>query len=138
VHQYDWRRWDTELSPKLLNVLVLTPDALSIQNLYSYAQYLQQQELDSSEYWLAFWKKLLQPLATASLVLIAVSFIFGPLREVTMGQRIFTGVIVGIVFRTSQDLLGPASLVFGFSPLIAVALPLVVCGGVGIYLLRKC
>ncbi len=138
VHQYDWRRWDTELSPKLLNVLVLTPDALSIQNLYSYAQYLQQQELDSSEYWLAFWKKLLQPLATASLVLIAVSFIFGPLREVTMGQRIFTGVIVGIVFRTSQDLLGPASLVFGFSPLIAVALPLVVCGSVGIYLLRKC
>jgi len=138
VHQYDWRRWDTELSPKLLNVLVLTPDALSIQNLYSYAQYLQQQELDSSEYWLAFWKKLLQPLATASLVLIAVSFIFGPLREVTMGQRIFTGVIVGIVFRTSQDLLGPASLVFGFSPLIAVALPLAVCGGVGIYLLRKC
>ena len=138
VHQYDWRRWNTELSPKLLNVLVLTPDALSIQNLYSYAQYLQQQELDSSEYWLAFWKKLLQPLATASLVLIAVSFIFGPLREVTMGQRIFTGVIVGIVFRTSQDLLGPASLVFGFSPLIAVALPLAVCAGMGIYLLRKC
>ncbi|MGH1373398.1 MAG: LPS export ABC transporter permease LptG [Cellvibrionaceae bacterium] len=138
VHQYDWRRWNTELSPKLLNVLVLRPEALSIQNLYSYAQYLQQQELDSSEYWLAFWKKLLQPLATASLVLIAVSFIFGPLRQVTMGQRIFTGVIVGIVFRTTQDLLGPASLVFGFSPLIAVALPLLVCAGVGIYLLRKC
>ncbi len=138
VRSYDWRRWDTELSPRLLNVLVLTPDALSIQNLYSYAQYLQQQELDNSEYWLAFWKKLLQPLATASLVLIAVSFIFGPLREVTMGQRIFTGVIVGIVFRTSQDLLGPSSLVFGFSPLIAVALPVVVCAGIGVYLLRKC
>ncbi len=138
VHRYDWRRWNTELSPKLLNVLVLRPDALSIQNLYSYAQYLQQQELDSSDYWLAFWKKLLQPLATASLVLIAVSFIFGPLRQVTMGQRIFTGVIVGIVFRTSQDLLGPASLVFGFSPLIAVALPLLVCASVGIYLLRRC
>lgn len=138
VHRYDWRRWNTELSPQLLNVLVLRPDALSIQNLYSYAQYLQQQELDSSDYWLAFWKKLLQPLATASLVLIAVSFIFGPLRQVTMGQRIFTGVIVGIVFRTSQDLLGPASLVFGFSPLIAVALPLLVCASVGIYLLRRC
>ncbi len=138
VRSYDWRRWNTELSPRLLNVLVLTPDAISIQNLYSYAQYLEQQELDSSEYWLAFWKKLLQPLATASLVLIAVSFIFGPLREVTMGQRIFTGVIVGIVFRTSQDLLGPSSLVFGFSPLIAVALPVLVCAGIGVYLLRKC
>lgn len=137
THAFHWRRWDTSLSPALLNVLVLEPDALSIQNLYSYSNYLEQQGLESSQYQLAFWKKLLQPLATASLVLIAVSFIFGPLREVTMGYRIFTGVIVGIVFRMSQDLLGPASLVFGFPPLLAVLVPLLVCAAIGIYLLRK-
>jgi lipopolysaccharide export system permease protein len=134
---FQWRRWETSLSPELLNVLVLKPDALSIQNLYSYSNYLQQQGLESGQYDLAFWKKLLQPLATASLVLIAVSFIFGPLREVTMGYRIFTGVIVGIVFRMSQDLLGPASLVFGFPPLLAVMVPLLICAGIGVYLLRK-
>ncbi len=134
---YNQRRWDTGLSPRLLNILVLEPDALSIQNLYSYASYLQQQGLDSKQYWLSFWKKLLQPLATASLVLIAVSFIFGPLREVTTGYRIFMGVIVGIVFRMSQDLLGPSSLVFGFSPLIAVLLPIGVCVLFGVLLLRR-
>ncbi|GAB3093512.1 LPS export ABC transporter permease LptG [Aestuariicella hydrocarbonica] len=136
-HDYAWRRWDTKLSPALLNVLVLEPDALSIQDLYSYSKYLQQQDIESSQYQLAFWKKLLQPLATASLVLIAVSFVFGPLREVTMGYRIFTGVIVGIVFRTSQDLLGPASLVFGFPPLMAVLIPVLICAAIGILLLRK-
>ncbi len=136
-HHFNWRRWETQLSPKLLNVLVLEPEALSIQNLYSYSHYLEQQGIESSEYRLAFWKKLLQPLATASLVLIAVSFIFGPLREVTMGYRIFTGVIVGIVFRTSQDLLGPSSLVFGFAPLLAVLVPILVCLLVGTLLLRK-
>ena len=137
VHEFTLRPWQTELSPSLLNVLVLKPEALSIQNLYSYATYLAKQGLDSAEYWLAFWKKLLQPLVTASLVLIAVSFIFGPLREVTMGFRVFTGIIVGIVFRTTQDLLGPASLVFGFSPLLAVAVPMLVCFVMGILLLRK-
>lgn len=137
VHEFSWRRWETELSPQLLNVLVLEPDALSIQNLYSYANYLEAQGLENKQYRLAFWKKMLQPLATAGLVLIAVSFIFGPLREVTMGYRIFSGVIVGIVFRTSQDLLGPASLVFGFSPLVAVALPVLACLLIGSYLLRK-
>lgn len=137
THTYHSRRWDTSLSPSLLNVLVLEPDALSIQNLYSYSSYLEQQGIENNQYELAFWKKLLQPLATASLVLIAVSFIFGPLREVTMGYRIFTGVIVGIVFRMSQDLLGPSSLVFGFSPLLAVLVPLLVCAGIGVYLLRK-
>jgi lipopolysaccharide export system permease protein len=136
-HEFTWRRWNTNLSPQLLNVLVLSPDALSIRNLWSYANYLEEQNLDSREYRLAFWKKVLQPLVTASLVIIAVSFIFGPLREVTMGYRIFTGVIVGIVFRTTQDLLGPSSLVFGFSPLVAVALPVMVCMLIGLLLLRR-
>ncbi len=138
THEFNQRRWNTSLSPELLNVLVLEPDALSAQNLYSYANYLRQQGLDDNEYRLSFWKKLLQPLAIASLVLIAVSFIFGPLREVTMGYRVFTGVIVGIVFQTTQDLLGPSSLVFGFPPILAVGLPILLCAGVGLLLLRRC
>ncbi|GAA5317864.1 MAG: LPS export ABC transporter permease LptG [Candidatus Pelagadaptatus aseana] len=137
VESFAQRRWDTNLSPELLNVLVLSPEALSIADLYSYSNYLNQQGLQNKEYRLAFWKKLLQPLATASLVLIAVSFVFGPLREVTMGFRIFTGVIVGIVFRTSQDLLGPSSLVFGFPPLLGVAIPLLFCFVIGFVLLRR-
>ena len=131
------RRWRTDISPTLLNVLVLPPEALSIQRLYSYAGYLGQQGLDSDEYWLAFWQKLLQPLAIGSLVLIAISFIFGPLREVTMGFRVFSGVVVGIIFRTSQDLLGPSSLVFGFSPLLAVVVPIAICAIIGVVLLRR-
>lgn len=131
------RRWDTELSPELLNVLVLEPEALSMQSLYSYANYLEQQDADSNEYWLAFWQKVLQPFATASLVLIAISFIFGPLREVTMGYRIFSGVVVGIVFQTAQGLLGPSSIVFGFSPLMAVSMPVLVCFGIGALLLQR-
>lgn len=129
--------WKSELSPKLLDVLVLSPEDLPMKRLNSYAKYLEKQGQDSREYRLAFWQKALQPLATASLVMIAISFIFGPLRQVTMGFRIFTGVIVGIVFRTTQDLLGPSSLIFGFSPFIAVILPILFCSIVGWLLLRR-
>ena len=54
-----------------------------------------------------------------------------------MGFRIFAGVIVGIVFQTSQDLLGPASLVFGFSPLYAALAPIVICFIAGLLLLSR-
>ena len=70
-------------------------------------------------------------------MLVAISFIFGPLRDGTMGFRIFAGVVVGIAFRTSQDLLGPASLVFVFPPVYAVIAPIAVCGLAGLALLRK-
>lgn len=131
------RRWDTPMTPELLNLQVVEPEALSVRSLHSYVRYLRDQNMVSSDYSLAFWQKLLQPLATISLVMIAISFIFGPLREVTMGQRIFTGVVFGIVFRLTQDLLGPSSVVFGFAPVIAVALPIAVCFLLGFYLLGR-
>jgi len=125
------------LSPQLLSTLVLPPDSLSITGLWSYAHYLAEQGLNNGRYWLAFWTKVLQPLVTVALVLMAISFIFGPLRSVTLGQRVFTGVLVGFTFRIAQDLLGPSSLVFGFSPLFAVLVPSGICAVAGIWLLRR-
>ena len=130
-------RWEVQLSPQLLGTVVQEPDALSLTGLWSYAHYLAEQGLNNGRYWLAFWTKALQPLVTAALVLMAISFIFGPLRSVTLGQRIFTGVLVGFVFRIAQDLLGPSSLVFGFSPLLAVLVPAGICALAGVWLLRR-
>jgi lipopolysaccharide export system permease protein len=135
--RHDTLRWDTRISPKLLTMVVVAPEYLPVTDLYRYSAYLFQQGLDSDDYQLAFWKKMLQPLAVGGLVLVAISFIFGPLRDGSMGFRIFAGVLVGIVFRTSEDLLGPASLVFGFSPLYAAAIPIVICLLAGMLLLRK-
>lgn len=130
-------RWDVQLTPELVGTVIMEPDALSITGLWRYIHYLDEQGLNNSRYWLAFWTKVLQPAVTVALVLLAISFIFGPLRSVTLGQRIFTGVIVGFVFRILQDLLGPASQVFGFSPLLAVAIPAGLCALAGVYLLRR-
>lgn len=137
TQSYTSRVWDTELSPDLLAILVQDVDNLAITKLYEYAGYLERQNLDNNKYLLAYWGKVLQPLVIISLVLVAVSFIFGPLREVTMGYRIFTGVVVGIVFQLSQKLLGPASLLYGIPPLYAVLLPIGVCLFFGFYLLAR-
>lgn len=137
VVKADEQRWDVSLTPQLLSTVVLAPESLSITGLWSYIHYLADQGLNNGQYWLAFWTKVLQPLVTAALVLMAISFIFGPLRSVTLGQRVFTGVLVGFVFRIAQDLLGPSSLVFGFPPLLAVVIPAGICAIAGWWLLRR-
>ncbi|MDY7218982.1 LPS export ABC transporter permease LptG [Denitrificimonas sp. JX-1] len=137
VRQAQSERWDVEITPDLLNTVVMDPDTLPISGLWQYANYLGEQGLNASRYWLAFWVKVLQPLVTAALVLLAISFVFGPLRSVTLGQRVFTGVLVGFIFRIAQDLLGPASVVFGFAPILAVVLPALICAGLGFWLLRR-
>jgi lipopolysaccharide export system permease protein len=130
-------RWESGLSPDVLSVLIVDPGDLPISGLYTYASYLGEQGLNAANYWLAFWKKLLMPLGTAVMVMVAISFIFGPLRSVTMGFRVFTGLIVGLVFKYMQDLLGPMSVVFGFNPVIAILLPIAVNAVVGIILMRR-
>lgn len=135
--QHEVLRWETGLSPEVLSVLIVKPENLSMSGLYTYASYLDQQGLNSANYWLAFWKKALMPLGTAVMVLVAISFIFGPLRSVTMGFRVFTGLIVGLLFKYMQDLLGPMSLVFGFNPILAILVPIAISAVAGAILMRR-
>ncbi|MFD1261280.1 LPS export ABC transporter permease LptG [Entomomonas asaccharolytica] len=126
-----------DITPELLTTINSNPSNLSIAGLWKYIHYLEDQELNNDNYWLKFWEKLLQPIKTLALVLLAISFIFGPLRSVTMGQRIFIGVTIGFVFKIVHDLLGPASLVFNFPPLLAAITPSIVCIIIGVYLLKR-
>jgi len=130
-------RWDTAITPDILSIVVLKPDYLSISGLYTYAGYLAAQGLDSAPYYFAFWKKVFQPIATIIMVFIAASFIFGPLRSVTLGQRITAGVVTGLGFHYVQDILGHISIVFHVSPVLAAGIPIVVCMAAGIYMLRR-
>ncbi|MCB1692301.1 MAG: LPS export ABC transporter permease LptG [Pseudomonadales bacterium] len=131
-------RWDTRLAPDTLRTEILVqPDKMSMQELSAKIDTLDAQGMQSGKFELGFWRKALQPAATIGLVFVAISFIFGPLRESTMGMRVVAGLVVGILFKFVQGLLSPASLVFGFSPLIAVIIPIVLCLAFGAVLLRR-
>lgn len=129
--------WEADLSPELLSVLLVEPDKQSITGLFQFAQYFESEGLDSGVYFLAFWKKLLQPLSTLVLVILAVSFVFGPLREATMGYRIFIAISIGLAFTTVQRMMEPVSLIYGFSPLMAVLTPILLCAAAGVLLMRR-
>jgi lipopolysaccharide export system permease protein len=54
-----------------------------------------------------------------------------------MGFRVFSGLIVGLLFKYMQDLLGPMSLVFGFNPVLAIVLPIAINAVVGAVLMKR-
>lgn len=137
VSQLDTSRWDTSFSPEFLTLVLMEPETQSIGELWRYGRYLDAQATDSHSAWLNFWQKALQPLALAGLLLVAASFVFGPLRTVAAGTRIFYGIIAGLIFKYAQDLLAPSSVLFHFSPLWAVLVPIVACWLLGLLLLRK-
>ncbi|MCM5704328.1 LPS export ABC transporter permease LptG [Larsenimonas salina] len=129
--------WDTDLRPELLKLIINDKESQSIADLWRYGRYLNDQGLDATTSWLYFWQKVLQPVVLAGLVLVAASFVFGPLRTVAAGTRVFYGIITGLVFKYMQDLLAPASTLFGFSPIWAVLLPSLLCFAIGFLMLRR-
>lgn len=129
--------WKTAFVPEMASFMATDPENLNFRELSEYKQYLAAQHRDSRPYELAWWKKLLKPLAVFSLVLVAVSFVFGPLRQVTMGQRVLAGVLTGIAFQIVMNMLGTSSLVFGFSPFVALILPILACCLIGSIMLWR-
>lgn len=126
-----------DLTPDALRVLIVDPDEMAMRDLWRHADRFERQGQDASPYYLAFWKKVLQPLTTALLVLVAISFVFGPLREATMGSRVFTAICFGLGFTILQRLMHNIALVYQLPPLLAVALPLLLTGLLGLYFFRR-
>lgn len=125
------------LQPKYVHMVTLDPDDLSPSQLISFMQYLSEYSQVPKTYELAFWKKVTSPFALITLVLIACSFIFGPLRQQSMGFRLVIALFTGLGFFYLQDFLGYASLVYAPSPAWFVLLPILLMFAAGSYLLYR-
>ncbi|KII77523.1 LPS export ABC transporter permease LptG [Vibrio renipiscarius] len=129
--------WTTSLEPERLAVVTVKPEELSLLGLYDYVNYLKDSEQDASRYELAFWRKVTQPFSIGVMMLMALSFIFGPLRSVTMGARILSGVVAGFSFYISSEFFGPLSLVYNIPPAIGAIMPSIVFLSIAVMLLRR-
>ncbi|MGC6388626.1 LPS export ABC transporter permease LptG [Ewingella sp. S1.OA.A_B6] len=129
--------WKTNLTPDKLGVVALDPDALSISGLRSYVKYLKQSGQESKRYQLNMWSKIFSPLSVAVMMLMALSFIFGPLRSVPMGVRVVTGICFGFLFYVMDQIFGPLSLVYSIPPVLGALLPSMLFLVISIFLLLR-
>ena len=129
--------WQSLLTPEMIEVVVVKPDSLSFKGLLDYIGYLRDNGLDAEHYQLAFWKKMVLPVTTAVMVFLSIPFIFGPLRSVGIGQRIFVGTLVGIGFYLLGQLFGFAGLVYKIPTPLSAALPTTLFFILAVFLVRR-
>lgn len=125
------------LQPKYVHMVTIDPEDLSPSQLISFMSYMEEYSQVPKTYKLAFWQKVASPFALIALVVIACSFIFGPLRQQSMGFRLVIALFIGLSFFYLQDFLGYASLVYSPSPAWFVFVPIILMMLVGGYLLRR-
>lgn len=114
--------WQTELTPNKFSILFKRADSLSISGLFEYIKFLKQSNLDAKPFEIVFWRKVYQPIALVVMILLALSFIFGSLRQSSMGSKIVIGVLSGFAFYVLNVIFGNLSVLVDFIPVYLLAL----------------
>lgn len=129
--------WYSSLNPEKLGVVVVKPLNLPISGLYSYINYLKQNKQDAAPYQLAMWRKIMMPLTVVIMMLLALSYIFGPLRSVSMGARLIMGIITGFSFYVLNQVLASLSLVYKMPPIIGAVGPSLMFFALALYMINR-
>lgn len=135
---YSQLNWYSKIEPNILRIVgTKYLDELSMLGLWQTMRYRKLNDLDYRPYQLAFLQKMIQPIAIVIMMLLAIPFIFGPLRSSTQGFKLVIGMVVGFLFHTINDLFGPLTLVYQIHPIIGAGLPIFIFMFFGLYAQKR-
>lgn len=128
---------DSLLTPKVLGIVVLKPEDMSARDISQFMGYLEENGLSTKQYEYAFLSRFTTPLSALVMLFISVPFVFGGLRSVSAGQRIFLGILVGFGFYIVSQITGQMGRVYDLNPFIATMLPSLLFLVAGFYAVRR-
>ncbi|MGR9114834.1 MAG: LPS export ABC transporter permease LptG [Gammaproteobacteria bacterium] len=129
--------WRSSIDPELINVVVVTPDNLSLYDLGVYIDFLKENKQKSQSFELAFWGRLVNPFVTFVMLMVATPFVIGVKRGVSTGARMMVGVIIGMSFNIIDKIVGHLSLIYELNPAVMALLPSVVVFSLAAFALRR-
>lgn len=137
IREFGYVEWESAVEPDVLKVFAVKPEGLSAFNLYRYINHLGRNNQETARYELAFFFKLISPLTTGVMVILAIPFVFISARGGGMGFRLFMGIMLGLAFYVVNRGFGFFSLLYDVPPLLGAVVPTVLFFLLALYLLRR-
>ena len=117
------RAWRSELRPDIFGVLMVLPERMAGWDLAQYIQHLAENKQQTERYEIAFWGKLFYPWAVLVMMALALPFAYLHVRAGGLSLKIFTGVMIGVLFYGLNKLFAHLGLLNTWPPIIVAALP---------------
>jgi lipopolysaccharide export system permease protein len=127
----------TGMSPELLGLSVVRPEALDGVALWRYIDYLRGNELDSRRFEVELWRRVAAAAAIPAMCVLALAFAFGQLRRAGTGARMLIGIVVGLGYFLLARSLADGGEVYDLNPALVGWLPtLLLCAAAAVALAR--
>jgi lipopolysaccharide export system permease protein len=118
----------SSVNPDFLGLAATDPDLLTLRGLASYIDHLRRNSLGTAAYEISYWSRVARLFAVIVVTLLALPFVFGPLRTTGAGARTVIGVLLGVVFFVITGMVEKGGQLFGANPVLVGWLPTAVIG----------
>ena len=118
--------WNSVLTPDILSVLKIVPERMSAVNLRQYIEHLRDNRQKATRYEIAFWNKLLYPVAAIVMMVLAIPFALTSARAGGVGAKIVMGILLGLAFNFAGRLFSHTGLLNDWPALFSAGMPVVI------------
>ncbi|AKL99140.1 MULTISPECIES: LPS export ABC transporter permease LptG [Burkholderia cepacia complex] len=129
-------RLRSDLTPQILSVLLVSPERMSIFNLFRYIQHLRENQQDTQRYDIALWRKLLYPFAVFVMLVLSLPFAYLHTRAGVVGVKVFGGIMLGMSFQLLNTLFSHIGTLNTWPAPLTAATPGLIYLALGLFALK--
>jgi lipopolysaccharide export system permease protein len=114
---------DSEVTPQILSVLLVSPEKMSIFSLGRFISHLRDNKQDAQRHSIAFWKKVIYPFTIFVMLALALPFAYLKVRAGSVGIKVFGGIMLGMSFQLFNSLFSNVGLLGSWPALLTALTP---------------
>jgi lipopolysaccharide export system permease protein len=113
----------SNVNPDFLGLAAADPQLLTLHGLASFIEHLRRNSLETAVFEIGFWSRIARLFAVIVVTLLALPFVFGPLRSTGAGTRTVIGVLLGVLFFLITRTVENGGQLFDLNPMLVGWLP---------------
>ena len=114
---------ESEVTPQILSVLLVSPEKMSIVSLGRFISHLRDNKQDAHRHAIAFWKKTVYPFTIFVMLTLALPFAYLKVRAGSVGIKVFGGIMLGMSFQLFNSLFSNVGLLGSWPALLTALTP---------------
>ena len=114
---------NSEVTPQILSVLLVSPEKMSIFSLGRFISHLRDNKQDAQRHSIAFWKKVIYPFTIFVMLALALPFAYLKVRAGSVGIKVFGGIMLGMSFQLFNSLFSNVGLLGSWPALLTALTP---------------
>lgn len=114
---------NSEVTPQILSVLLVSPEKMSIISLGRFISHLRDNKQDAQRHSIAFWKKVIYPFTIFVMLALALPFAYLKVRAGSVGIKVFGGIMLGMSFQLFNSLFSNVGLLGSWPALLTALTP---------------